>query len=408
MKKRSSYLQPWSVVVLAGVTAALHIGKLPPAIPVLQQAMGATLVQAAFLLSMVQLAGMTLGLLVGLSADSLGLRRCMLTGLAILALASAVGGGTSSIDSMLICRALEGLGFLLVVMPAPALIRSCATSSTLNVRLSWWGTYMPLGSACALLLGPMVMVWAGWSVWWWLLAGVTLLAWLAVWWLVPAVSWVQPTRPDNRKAHQWPKRLRLTLTSPGPWLVSLSFAVYSSQWIAVIGFLPTMYAQAGLSFGLTGLLTAGVALANVVGNIMSGRLLQRGLPAQRVLQFGFFWMALGALGAFGQMQGAELNAELRFACVVLFSALGGLIPGTLFSMAVRLAPNEGTVSTTVGFMQQCSAAGQFAGPPLVAWVAAGVGAWHWTWVVTASLAGVGAILAHFIGQALQQMDAAHR
>ncbi|HBK00034.1 MAG TPA: MFS transporter, partial [Delftia acidovorans] len=55
--------------------------------------------------------------------------------------------------------------------------------------------------------------------------------------------------------------------------------------------------------------------------------------------------------------------------VVLFSAAGGLIPGTLFSMAVRLAPHESTVSTTVGFMQQWSSVGQFAGPPLVAAVA---------------------------------------
>ena len=48
--------------VLAGVSAALHVGKLPPALPVLREALGVSLVQAGFLLSLVQLAGMTLGL----------------------------------------------------------------------------------------------------------------------------------------------------------------------------------------------------------------------------------------------------------------------------------------------------------------------------------------------------------
>ncbi len=60
-------------------------------------------------------------------------------------------------------------------------------------------------------------------------------------------------------------------------------------------------------------------------------------------------------------------------------------------LAVRLAPDEQTMSTTVGWVQQWSSLGQFAGPPLVAWVASAAGGWHWTWAATgaASLAGLG-------------------
>ncbi|MCX7271429.1 MAG: MFS transporter, partial [Burkholderiales bacterium] len=81
-------IHPSWVIVLAGVCAALHVGKLSPALPTLQTALHISLVQAGFLLSAVQLAGMTLGLAVGLSADGLGLRRSMLTGLALLCFAS--------------------------------------------------------------------------------------------------------------------------------------------------------------------------------------------------------------------------------------------------------------------------------------------------------------------------------
>jgi len=48
-------------------------------------------------------------------------------------------------------------------------------------------------------------------------------------------------------------------------------------------------------------------------------------------------------------------------------------------------------------MQQFSSLGQFAGPPLVAWVAARSGGWQWSWVVTASCAAGGMGLAWFIG-----------
>ena len=402
MSKHRFGIHPSWVIVFAGVCAALHVGKLPPALPVLQDALGITLVQAGFLLSAVQVASMTLGLAVGLSADSLGLRRSMLAGLALLSVASISGGFVADASGLLFLRALEGLGFLLVVMPAPALIRRTVDASQLSGRMGWWGTYMPTGSALALLLGPWVIAGLNWSVWWWLLGVVAALAWVAVWLCVPDV---QPPAPTYNAADDaWPKRLALTLQSPGPWLVALTFAVYSSQWLAVVGFLPTVYAELGLAAGTAGMLSACVALANVSGNIMSGRLLQRGWPAQRLLSIGFACMALGAFGPYAVWQGEGLPTSVRFACVVMFSAVGGLIPGTLFSCALRLAPSEGTVSTTVGYMQQLSALGQFAGPPLVAWVAASEGGWQWTWAVTATLGLAGAVLAHFIGRALHKKE----
>jgi MFS family permease len=83
---------PALVVVLAGISAALHIGKLPPALPVLRETLHITLVQAGFLLSLVQVAGMTLGLAIGAAADALGPRRTMVLGLVVLSLASLLGG----------------------------------------------------------------------------------------------------------------------------------------------------------------------------------------------------------------------------------------------------------------------------------------------------------------------------
>ena len=400
MSKHRFGIHPSWVIVFAGVCAALHVGKLPPALPVLQDALGITLVQAGFLLSAVQVASMTLGLAVGLSVDSLGLHRSMVGGLALLSVASISGGFVVDTRGLLCLRVIEGLGFLLVVMPAPALIRRTVDASQLSGRMGWWGTYMPTGSALALLLGPWVIAGLNWSVWWWLLGVLAAFAGIAVWFCVPDV---QPPAPTHSVANgAWFTRLALTLQSPGPWLVALTFAVYSSQWLAVVGFLPTVYAELGLTAGMAGALSACVALANVSGNIMSGRLLQRGWPAQRLLWIGFACMALGAVGAYATWQGSGLPTALRFACVVMFSAVGGLIPGTLFASAMRLAPSDGTLSTTVGYMQQWSALGQFAGPPLVAWVAASAGGWQWTWVVTASLSLAGVVLAYFIGRALRK------
>jgi len=390
-------LAPALLVVLGGVSAALHVGKLPPALPVLEQALGVTLVQAGFLLSLVQLAGMALGLVVGLAADSLGLKRTMITGLAVLSAASALGGLADQVFVMMMLRALEGFGFLLASMPAPGLIRRLVAPGRMSRMLGLWGAYMPFGTAIALVAGPVVIGLTGWPGWWWLLAAVSALMalWLAV--ALPADS--AAPAPVDRQG--WSERLRVTLSSAGPWLVALAFATYSAQWLAVIGFLPSMYAQAGLAPGLAGVATGFAAAMNIIGNIASGRQLQHGVPPERLLYAGFVAMAAGCFVAFSSLANGldpVLAASLRYGAVLMFSSVGGLIPGTLFSLAVRLAPGERTISTTVGWMQQWSAAGQLVGPPLVAWVALRAGGWQWSWLVTGAFALAGLGLSFLLGQ----------
>ena len=212
-----------------------------------------------------------------------------------------------------------------------------------------------------------------------------------------------PTLP--RAAGLWWNSLRQTLQAAGPWLVAGLFACYSGQWLAVVGFLPTIYAQAGVPSALAALLTAGVAAANIVGNVAAGRALQRGVAAPRLLGLGFVSMALASMVAFVPW-GAP--AELRFVAVLFFSGAGGLIPSTLFSLALRVAPDERCVASTVGWMQQWSSLGQFAGPPAVAWLAVQVGGWQSTWWFTAACCAVGLALTGWLGLRLARLRRAPR
>ncbi len=378
-----------TIVFAVGVTCALHIGKLPVAIPVLREALQLTLVQAGFLLSLVQLAGMTLGLAVGLQADRLGPRRVMLFGLVLLAFGSVLGALAPGTGLLLLSRVVEGVGFLLAVLPAPGLLRRRVLHApTLSRALGWWGAYMPLGTALALLLGGALIGQVGWR---WAWVALSLLS------LCSAVLLARSVAPDTESdaarpvqgGATWGPRLRRTLSAQGPWWVALTFFLYSGQWLAVVGFLPTIYSQAGYAAGAVGGLSALAAGINMAGNIGAGRLLARGVRPGVLLAWGFCAMGLGSVVTFG----ATGHAVAQYLAVLVFSGVGGLIPGTLFGLAVVLAPGEDTVSTTVGWMQQFSALGQFIGPPLVAWVATQAGGWQSTWWVTAASSVLGLLLA---------------
>ena len=402
-------IPPSSVIIIAGITAALSIGKLPPALPVLREALQISLVQAGLLLSLVQLAGMVLGLAMGLLADGMGHKRSMVSGLLVLCAAGVLGGFANDVSWLLALRALEGVGLLMACMPGPGLIRQVVAPARIGAVLGVWGACMPLGVTIALLAGPGAVAAAGWQGWWWLLALAALVA----------AAWVEQSIPAD-PARQRPaahaagrgciERLRLTLGARGPWLVAIAFFLYSSQWLALIGFLPTVYTQAGIVAGVAGALTALAAAANIAGNVASGRLLQRGAAPQLLLHIGFGVMGAGALLAFGPLaeSAGSLSPLVRYAGVLLFSAVGGLVPATLFFLAVKLAPGERAVSTTVGWMQQWSAFGQLMGPPLIAWIASAAGGWHWTWAFTGSCALAGMGVAAAIGQGLANgFDSGH-
>ena len=386
-------LRPAYWIVAAGIGAALHVGKLPPALPELERVLGISLVQAGFLLSLVQFAGMALGLVTGLAVQHVGLRRSMIAGLLVLGSASLLGALAESATWLLLTRGLEGLGFLWVVLPGPGMLRQLVPRERINSMLGIWGTFMPLGTALALLLGPWVMLSGpadtGWRIWWCVLSAVVLAFSLALLWQVPAdeseeVCATSPARTDLSKL----QLLNLTLRSGPVWLLALTFGVYSGQWLAVVGFLPSIYAKAGVASATTAWLTALAAGLNMVGNVAAGRLLERGIKPVTLLVTGFLVMGSGAMLAFG----TQLDWHWQFAAVLVFSMVGGLIPATLFSLAVRLAPAPAAVSATVGWMQQWSSAGQFAAPPFIAWVAVFSGGWQWTGWISAALCAMGLFL----------------
>lgn len=168
-----------------------------------------------------------------------------------------------------------------------------------------------------------------------------------------------------------------TVSAVGPWAAGVVFFAYASSWMAVIGFLPTINAEAGLGPTAAALAAAAASGVNGLGALVAGALLQRGAPTRVLIAVGAVSMAVAAWIVFGS--GAP--AGVTFAAVLAFSAIGGLIPATLMRRSLDLAPPGGSVPATVGLIQQFSNGGMFAGPPIAAAVATAVGSWDATWVL---------------------------
>src|SRR5262249_37710960 len=158
-----------------------------------------------------------------------------LLGLALLACAGLAGAAAPDIATLLATRFAEGVGFLMVTIAAPTLIARFSRPADLKLAFGIWGAYMPTGQTAMILAAPLLLAPFGWRGLWLanalLVAGFTVAAAYATKSLPPP-----PTGPAPSLAGDFYR----VATAPGPLLLAAIFGCYALQYLAVMGFLPTI------------------------------------------------------------------------------------------------------------------------------------------------------------------------
>lgn len=366
-----------AITVAAGVVAALQVGKGIIALPALRLDFALGLEAAGWVISIFAVLGVFLGIPAGMAVNRFGDRFTCLSGLAVLAFGSLVSALAASFTWLLIGRTIEGIGFLLTTVAAPALLRRIVTARDRDFVFGLWSTYMPAGMALALICGAGL---SGWRGFWLVNAGLTFLT-LAAGFLIPRETGkaVQPWAALARDAWR-------TLTAPGPVLIALVFALYSLLYFALASFLPILLGERlQVSPALAGILSAVVIAANVIGNLVAGTLLGRNIVARWLLMAAAtVVMGLAGIAIFT----APLPASIVFLLCVVFSGVGGLLPATAMTTAPLLAPDPRLTPMSLGLIVQGSNLGQVVGPVTVgaAVDAAGWPAASWPVAIAALLA----------------------
>ena len=368
-----------SVMIASGIAAALHVGKVPPAIPELRDDLGLGLVAAGWVASIFSLIGATLGIAGGLAADRLGARRVLAVGLVLLVAGSAAGAAVDSGAALLATRVLSGIGLVTVAVAAPGIIVAAAPPRDHGLALGAWSVYMPAGMVIAMLSAPLVLPGVGWRGLWLLHAGLTAVVLV----VVLAATRGMSGRPST------PRRISSeALRRPGPWLLAAAFACYTVQFFAVATWMPTFLVEShGRSREAAALAGALVVAANIAGCLAGAWLLHRNVARWKLLAVTYLVMAPCAAGAFS----AVLPPVLIVTLAAIFSGVGGLLPAAILAGTAVHAPSRDHVATVNGFVVQGSHVGVVVGPPVFAMFVAGFGGWEQGWILMSALgiAGLG-------------------
>ena len=375
---QSSWPRIW-IAFLAGCVAAFQIGKTFAALALIIDDLSLSLVQAGLILSLFSLIAALAGAGFGLLADRVGHLRMALIGLALSATGSFIGAQVSNLEFLLLSRLLEGFGFILTIVALPSLISRSASDRDRPLAMGLWGAFMPAGIGLSMMITPLLVDWHGWRGLW-NDVGIMMLIWGAVLYLAFRRS-AAPAGLELNAVDFIAKVLRL-----GPLLVVAGFVCYSSLYQSLTAFLPTMLVT-GYDVPLAKAAHFGaiVVVGNIIGNVGAGWLIGRGFAPWKLLTVSFVVMGLCAILVFASITEPTLKLVAGF----LFSAFGGMFPGTAFVLAARYSPSPSHMALMAGFMLQGAGIGQTIGPMMVSSVVEFSADWNSANLVVVVMAGIG-------------------
>jgi len=369
--------------------AAFHVGKVPPSIPSIREELGASLEQAGWLLSTVNLITALGGMAIALTSDRFGHRRLILLGTALCVAASALGAFAQSVDALLVGRVVEGLGFITVVVAIPTLLLRIARPGDQRRAMTLWATYMPAGAGSMMLIAAVVLPGTSWRIAWLVAAAASALM------LVALLLYALPRHELDRqlvKRRPVLHEMAEVATRGGPLAIALCFGAYSCCWFAVVGFLPTLQIERlGFATSTAAVVTALVTVVNVGGNVAAGWLLQHGWPRVALIVGAALSMAFCAAGIF--IDGVPDLLRLLLAGV--YSAVIGVIPGALFTAIPVHSPRPELVGASTGLLMQGSNIGGLLGPPVTAALVVS-GGWSAAAWLTSTALGIAAAAGLFL------------
>lgn len=387
-KDRSTSWLHVFVAFLGGCVITIHIGKVPAAIPFLDKDMGLSLMWASTIVSAFSLVIGILGIFMGIFADKAGHKPAAVGGLLICGLASLAGSLSPDLSMLLVSRVLEGLGYVLAVVALPSLIANAASERDKPVAMGIWAAFLPAGMAFMLLLSPAVLAAMDWRGLWMLSGSLTVLwAFVVILLFRGRPSPVRETLPVREAGKLLVRR--------GPLLLFGCFVAYSSQFLAVTSFLPVMLIESyGISVERAAALGALVVAGNILGNLASGWLLRHGASRAALL--------VGTAAVTGGctliLFSGVFPFEVRVAGAFAFSAVGGMIPGTLFDGAPHFVDRPGQIAGIVGLLMQGAGLGQILGPVLLTGIVDGLGGWAYAPAYTLTMAAAGVLCAALLSR----------
>ncbi|MDC0650376.1 MFS transporter [Candidatus Puniceispirillum sp.] len=353
-------------ILFCGTLSGINIAKLAPSINELSISFGLSLSQIGLLASVFTLIMVLVGVLIGGIVRGAGTKRILMAALIIACIGNAISLMGSSVTSLFIGRAIEGVSLIALTLTAPSLLAQHTDPANRGWVMGTWGGFMPLGNGLAIIAAPYLIEQGGWHLVWQVGFGFSVfvcgLGWLFI--------------PDDRS----PMRrqfdlavLKLAIALPLLAIIGLSFALHSLVYQTLIQFMPLIsQSLGGFSLSEGAMITGLFCAVNFVGNLIAGQALQTGKTPAHIVRFVFssVLILLILLVLFSQ------SAFLLVLVLILTGLVSGGSAPIFFYLVSRTNDDPQNLPIFVAWVFQIQGLGMLIGPALISWVVETTQSWN--------------------------------
>lgn len=361
------------MLTLCGYLAGYNVGKVAAALPFIRADLDLSLFKAGTVASSYSVAAMFLATLVGLFVSRFGAVLAVFCGVSISGLAGVVGASADSYLPLLGSRLAEGIGYILLAISIPILIAKVISEKSRPLAMGLWGTFIPGGVALSMLLSVIVQNYTveQWRPLWWFACGMSLFCLvLLIFAVLPVLKAVDQEKVTANGTSVAPA-LHHSVFERDPILLAVCFGLYSMFFVTLVTYLPTVLTETStLSVQHATRVSVFVVMCNILGNLLGGWLIGRGVRLKSILTFALLGSCLCSSVVFIE----QVAVQVRVGCGLLACLTGGMLPASVFASIPRFVPAQKS-GLLLGVVFQTLSAGQVAGPVVLASLVEFMGAW---------------------------------
>ena len=302
------------------------------------------------------LIGFAVGQIVyGPLSDRHGRKPVLLAAVALYCVASLACALATSIEMLIVARAVQALGGSGGIVLARAIVRDLYSGARAGRELSVMGAVMALAPVLAPIAGGLLQTGLGWRSVFFTLVGVGLIGAGVVWPLLPETLPARAAEPVSPSSML--KSYRVVARNPA-YLAYLGLASTGFgglfAWISGTSFvLQNLYGLTPFQFGVA---FAVGSVGYMGGTVLAARLVMR-LGIDRTLGIGAGAMAAGGLGMVMAVAiGLTSAASLVLPMALYLAGLGMVLPQAIAGAMTPFPERAGAASALLGFIQQSAAA----------------------------------------------------
>lgn len=378
-------LRPGTFALTALLAALTAVGPIStdmylPSLPDIARQLAASPAQVQLTIS-AYLIGFAIGqIFYGPVCDRHGRKPVLLGAVALFCAASLVCALSTSIEMLIVARAVQALGGSGAVVVTRAIVRDLYSGARAGRELSLIGSVMALAPVLAPVIGGLLQVSFGWRSVFLALVAVGLTGAGIVWRLLPETLATRAREPMS--ASSMLASYAIVTRHPAYraylGLSTLSYAGLFA-WISGASFvLQNLYGLSPFNFGIVFALGA---LGYMAGASLAARFVLR-LGLDRTIGIGCGLHALGGLGAVAAVAlGLTSALSLVLPVAVYLAGLGMVLPQSMAGALTPFPERAGAASSLFGFTQQSAAAVCGA---VVGWLLG-----HSAWPVAGGVAAMG-------------------